>query len=485
MRHRALSTCAHCGQERKCPRVILGEAVCNTCDLRFARSPKTCPGCDEMKVLAFCDGAGRAACATCCGVDPVYACVTCGREDSPYGRQCGPCTLRERASILLADPSGEIHPQLVPVFDALMAARRPQSTLYWLSRSVGSGILAVMAKGDIEISHDALDQFPASKALSYLRDLLSALEVLPPHHSRLESVTPWLADTLAALPREQAEIVGRFANWQILRTMRAKARRGVLTASSVENGRAFILAAITFLAWLAERETTLGALTQGDLDAYLGERRGRSGMVVPFFRWTNQTKLTSDLELPTTWRRWSPQVVVSDEQRWAQVELLLHDEDIRLYVRIAGLFVLLFAQPLTRICRMQASQISQHGDGRVSVTFDSLDIELPEPLDRLVVEQLSRPGQSSFVSQPDRWLFPGGIPGRHLDTEIVRKQLVARGIQPTSARKAAMFQLAGEIPTPILSDILGLAANTTVRWASLAARDWSAYAAQRRDAQGR
>ena len=122
-----------------------------------------------------------------------------------------------------------------------------------------------------------------------------------------------------------------------------------------------------------------------------------------------------------------------------------------------------------------------------SVTFDSLDIrELPEPLDRLVVEQLSRPGQSSFVSQPDRWLFPGGIPGRHLDTEIVRKQLVARGIQPTSARKAAMFQLAGEIPTPILSDILGLAANTTVRWATLAARDCgSATAAQQHDAQGR
>ena len=33
-----------------------------------------------------------------------------------------------------------------------------------------------------------------------------------------------------------------------------------------------------------------------------------------------------------------------------------------------------------------------------------------------------------------------------------------------------MFGLAAEIPTPILSDILGLGTTTAVRWATLAAR---------------
>lgn len=42
-----------------------------------------------------------------------------------------------------------------------------------------------------------------------------------------------------------------------------------------------------------------------------------------------------------------------------------------------------------------------------------------------------------------------------------------------------MFQLAGEIPTPILAEILGLSAHTAVRWAALAARDWSQYTAIR------
>ena len=94
--------------------------------------------------------------------------------------------------------------------------------------------------------------------------------------------------------------------------------------------------------------------------------------------------------------------------------------------------------------------------------------------------QLARRGQASYASRPDQWLFPGGIPGKHLATENIRGQLVERGIQPNSARKAAMFQLAGEIPTPILADILGLSPQTAVRWAALAARDWSQYTAMRR-----
>ena len=46
-------------------------------------------------------------------------------------------------------------------------------------------------------------------------------------------------------------------------------------------------------------------------------------------------------------------------------------------------------------------------------------------------------------------------------------------------RQAALIQLAAEIPTPILADVLGIAANTAARWAALASRDWSQYTAQR------
>ena len=44
-----------------------------------------------------------------------------------------------------------------------------------------------------------------------------------------------------------------------------------------------------------------------------------------------------------------------------------------------------------------------------------------------------------------------------------------------------MFHLAAQMPTSVLADMLGLATNTAVRCAALAARDWSRYTADRRD----
>ena len=147
------TTCAHCGQQKRCLRLILEEPVCGNCVLRFGRTATTCPGCGGTKVLAFYDAQRRPACATCTGNKPSYACVKCGREDSPHGRKCAPCVLAERATELLSDPSGRIHPQLQPVFDTLLAGPRPQTTLYWFNRSTGPGILRAMAQGEIEITH--------------------------------------------------------------------------------------------------------------------------------------------------------------------------------------------------------------------------------------------------------------------------------------------------------------------------------------------
>src|SRR3954447_13097705 len=80
--------------------------------------------------------------------------------------------------------------------------------------------------------------------------------------------------------------------------------------------------------------------------------------------------------------------------------------------------------------------------------------------------------------------FPGGTPGRHLTTESVRGELVAHGIHPLQARMAALFQLAGQMPTPVLSDLLGISTLAATRWSALAAKDWSSYTANRRTSQG-
>ena len=474
--------CAHCGELKKCPRLILDKPVCGTCVLRFGRAPLPCPGCEEPKILAFYDALGRPACATCTGNRPVYACVACGREDSKFGSRCAPCVLSERLSALLADGTGGIHPDLQPVFDALMAGRRPQTALYWLTRSEGSGILRDMAQGHIAISHTAFDEMATSKAVQYVRDLLVALEVLPAYHANLERVTPWLNDHLRPLPAAQAELLSRFAHWHVLRKLQHKGHIGTLTRGGVATARTTILAALRFIVWLDDRHQSVATLTQADLDLYVVTHPARRDMLTPFIRWLVRSGLAPGIEVVVR-QQALPNVTLSDADRWANVEMLLHDDSFRLYVRVAGLFMLLFAQPLARICRMRADQINRPADGLVTVTFDTFAIELPAPLDRLVVDQLARHGNASYASNTTHWLFPGGIPGKHLATENIRSQLVRRGIHPSEARKAAMFGLAAEIPTPILADILGLGKNTAVRWANLASRDWGHYTALRRTPQ--
>ena len=477
------ATCGHCGTRPACSRLILEVPVCPRCDLRFRRRPRTCPLCQQLKVLAFTGPDGRPACAACTGAKAVYACDRCGREDSPFGRLCGRCTLHERASALLAQPGGGVHPRLLPLFDALLAGRRPQTTLYWFTRSSGPDILRAMACGELEFSHQSLAAMAPGRTVTYLRDLLVAVGVLPPYDAELERLTPWLNELLVAMPTGQADVLHRFARWHVLRRLRQQEHAGISTHGAINAARGKIIAAAGLLRWLQEHDTSLSALTQTDLDTYRVERPGQAAAAGTFLSWARGDGLTSELTMATRPRP-HPEVTLADADRWAQVELLLQDDTIGLPCRIAGLFVLLFGQPLSRVCRMRAGQIDATLPGdRVTVTFDTVPIELPAPLDALVGRHLEQPGHASYASRPDLWLFPGGIPGRPLTTENIRGQLVACGIHPGNARKAALFQLATQMPSAVLADVLGLHPQTANRWAALSAHDWGQYTAQRQAGQ--
>ena len=240
-----------------------------------------------------------------------------------------------------------------------------------------------MARGTLEISHAAFDALPADRAVHYVRDLLAALGVLPPYSPAVERIIPWLRDLLAELPKPHAELIDRFARWQLLRRLRVLGERDRVTRGGVQHARAAILGAARFLRWLDEHDTTLAATSQAQLEDYLVGHPGRGYSLKTFLDWTARSGLSPKLHIPPA-ERPLPEVTLSDQRRWQQAERLLHDEDIRLYVRIGGLFLLLFAQPLSRICRMRAEQITTGPNG-VTVTFDTVPIQLPDPLDRLLV----------------------------------------------------------------------------------------------------
>ena len=412
----------------------------------------------------------------------IFACGECGREDHPYGAsRCARCFLRERLTLLLTDPAtGRIHTRLRPVFEELVSSERPQTGIWWLRKKPGVGprLLGRLARGELEISHDTFRALPSDRAHNYLRDLLAALGVLPAYEPRIERILPWLEMKLDPLRPDQAEMVRRFAHWHVLRHLRKVAGEGRLTKAIIDRAREQISAAIRFLAFLDEHGTTATTATQDHLELYQTTRKVTLSSEYAFVTWLRTSRVNTRLSVHYA-PYGPPSVTVSDQERWLHVERLLHDDALRSYTRIGGLFTLLFAQPLSRIVSMRSSQVTIGTRGRIDVIFNSAPIQMPAVVDELIRQHLQRRGQSLYASRDTGWLFPGGRPGRHLQTENIRRDLVEIGIKPYESRKAALFQLAGEMPAPILAELIGITDNNAADWARLAARDWTGYIADR------
>lgn len=453
--------------------------LCVGCRRRRHYHPQCCPGCEQIRPLAWqeCEAT---VCASCAGHESIFTCLQCGREDHPYAhRRCARCVLHERLTELLTDPAtGQVHTQLVPLLDVMVGSDRPQTGIWWLRKRPGTGpaLLASMARGEAEISHDTFRERPNDRAHDYLRTLLTQTGVLPPFDIHLERMPAWIEQTLTGLPPPEAALVRRFAHWHVLREMRKASQQGRLTQGATNAARRRIRVAVNLTTFLGEHGATPATATQELLERFhTRTRRQPEGHA--FIRWLHRTGVNTTLTMPCTTTS-LPVVTVPDQQRWDAVELLLHDTTLRTYTRVAGLFMLLFAQPLTRTLRMRTHQI-QAADDAVLVRFHTVAVQMPPLLDDLVRDQLNRRGKSLYHSRQTGWLFPGGNPGRHLSTENVRAQLVDRGIHPAETRKAALFQLASAIPAPVLADLIGNTSKNAATWAQLAGRDWNAYIADR------
>ena len=80
---------------------------------------------------------------------------------------------------------------------------------------------------------------------------------------------------------------------------------------------------------------------------------------------------------------------------------------------------------------------------------------------------------------PSPWLFPGNPPSRPISEQWLSRRLKLIGVDCNQDRRAALFHLAGEIPAPILADIVGVHVITAGAWADIAGRPWGDYPALR------
>jgi hypothetical protein len=475
---RATAICARCGQDRP-PAARWPEGpVCDPCYTAALRHRGRCASCGQQRRLVTPPGPAADTCADCAGIPVTHACTDCGTEDKLYEKgRCARCSLRRRARDLLSAGTGIIPAQLTGVFDAVSAARQPRSALNWLRKGAGAGLLADVAAGRLAISHEALDAHPYRRPADYLRHVLTAAGALPPRDEELARAGQWLAETLEAIgPAADRRLVQAYATWQVMRRLRASSAGAARPRTPTAHARNNIRAAASFLAWLRGRGVTLVSCRQAHIDQWL--HTGPSACTArDFLAWAASRGHCRRLTIPVPSRATGP--AISQDQRWALTARLLHDTALEPTDRVAGCLLLLYGQPLSRIAAMTASQVTRRDSG-TSLRLGRHDVPVPGPLAGAMLQLISdgRSYRGVGSTPATTWLFPGHLPGRPITPARLGERLRAIGIYAQTGRRAALLDLAAQLPAAVLADLLGLHETTAAKWMHQAGGDWSRYAAE-------
>ena len=137
------------------------------------------------------------------------------------------------------------------------------------------------------------------------------------------------------------------------------------------------------------------------------------------------------------------------------------------------------ADIVDRIAVMTTSQIITRDDG-VHVRFGKYEVPVPGSLGRILTD-LTRAGRAhTGIGSPatSPWLFPGGMPGQPITPSRLGERLRAIGVRALPGRRAAMTDLAVQLPAAVLADLLNITPDTAVRWMHQAGADWNRYAAE-------
>ncbi len=96
-----------------------------------------------------------------------------------------------------------------------------------------------------------------------------------------------------------AQVLRRFATWEVLPRLRARAERNPLSTGARGYAVGQVLRATEFLRWLSGRGLTLSGCRQADIDAWhAGSSENHRSAVRPFLQWCMANKLTGRFRLP-------------------------------------------------------------------------------------------------------------------------------------------------------------------------------------------
>lgn len=313
----------------------------------------------------------------------------------------------------------------------------------------------------------------------HLRELFIEHGLLEPIDRNLLHFETWLDRILAELtdPDHHA-LIKQFVTWHHLRRMRQLSAVGQLQWGTARAAKQDISVARDFLRHLSERGNLPSECRQADIDHWLATGPSTRSMARTFVRWAVRNRHLPLLEFP--YRKAETRPVLDQNERLRLLRETLENEDRPLHHRAAAVLLLLYAQPLTRIARMRADQISRTENGETVVVFDDQPVPIPQPFDEILQQHLAnRPNMNTAANRASAWLFPGYRPGQHLHPGHLMTRLRSSGIHLLGARNATLRALVLTMPPPLAAQALGYSTQITEQHAKQAGNTWASYASYR------
>ncbi|QQB65053.1 hypothetical protein I6I18_01115 [Kytococcus sedentarius] len=422
-------------------------------------------------------------CPTCYQA-PVIDCSLCGqqalgRRTTNHGwPRCFACQSAQQIDAALTGPDGTIRPELKPVRDALTEFRQPRSLLNNWHDLPSLHLLTDIARGRLDLSHDALDARPQVFSVTYLRAMLVAAGALPPRDENAARLHRHAAEAVTDITDPELRgVLTRYARWHVVG--RAKTdRHGHLTAHVAARCRSDIQAAHAFLDHLTALGHDLDDCPQTCVDAWLSTNRSAR---LTFIRWLKRGGYLPQTRLPDPVAQKDPSHDIDPEDQLARVRQFLHDPDsASVEDRAAACLILLYAQPVAKIAALTTNDVGVRG-GDTYLALGSEPMLLIPPLDALVTAlPVAKPFGTASTLADTRWLFTGKNAGTHLHPASLMARMNRLGIITRASRNTALLHLVSTTPPAVFASLIGIHVNTATRWAELTGSAWNNYAGARR-----
>jgi hypothetical protein len=342
-------------------------------------------------------------------------CDRCGTTaPGRHGRspRCSRCRIVTRLEKVA--PAVLTSPELRPLLEHLAVDPRPNRIQVWLGGGVVD-LLQALGSGEVALTHEALHAWHSPQAVPHLRHQLIACGLLPAIDPHLAYFETWLHHRLAALAdHPHHQLLRRFALWHQLPRLRADAAARPLRATARQYAMGQFFAGTALLTWLDEHRIEPRHLTQAPLDQWcltipLYSRHRIRG----FLLWATQHgHVPPGLDLPNL--TFQPGTAMTQQQRIELLRRYVNDEThddtddgaAPLHARTAACFLLLYAQPLSRILRLTHDDVVDtafflRGDELRAGHGSHLDrVALPIPHRR---RRVSRSPISCMCSLACRW----------------------------------------------------------------------------------